>query len=65
MQLTIVPAEMGWGESGCSTGNNAQYLQKKRRKERLHYEQHDIQTKGKKGKKLSLKSSFFPSGYFD
>lgn len=33
MQLTIVPAETGWGESGCSTGNNAQYLEKKRRKE--------------------------------
>lgn len=44
MQLTIVPAETGWGESGCSTGNNAQYLEKKRRKEeRVHYEQHDIQ----------------------
>jgi len=30
VQLTIVPAETGWGESGCSTGNNAQYLEKKK-----------------------------------
>lgn len=52
MQLTIVPAETGWGESGCSTGNNAQYLESKRRKERVNYEKHDIrQTERKKERK--------------
>lgn len=40
--LNIVPAETGWGASGCSTGNNAQYLEKKKQQERVHYEQHGI-----------------------